>query len=404
MVNAEVIATHVSEAAFLWRHRERAARAPHFNLSHLLRLDDRLQAHLLALPQAGEVAHRLTELSMGDGEPAPVFVAAWLACARSDAAGLERLTALAGGEAAAADALVAALSWRPIRQTQEVIRGLLASRLPHHRVIGLRVVLDRRLQAIGSLTRYLSDDAAPVRALAATLVGSLKRTQDIEATRALFADTDAGVRLAAARALALLGDTGAGRELLACANASQAGAEAAAPVLVGCLDLGGARLWIQSLTKNPATLRLGIRATGLLGDTRAADWLLGLMDDMTHARLAGEAFAMMTGVDLDPMALRRDPPEGLDADADPPEDEADLGWPDPHKLKQWWAARRAEMPAGRRYLGGQAVSTGSATHSLRHGYQRQRAQAAVELALLDASAMEFPVQAPGPWQRQRLAA
>ena len=405
MANTEVLAVHVSEAAFLWRHRERGARAPHFDLVHLGRLDERLEAHLQALALAGDTGRGLAEQALGDGDSAALFVAAWLACAHADAASLSHLAALAGADAAHAVALAAALTWLPADKTGTVVRSLLASPAPVHRAIGLRVLLNRRMQPSGDLARYLADAAAPVRAMAAGLAGTLKRTQDLAALRQLLGDPDPSVYLAAARALALLGDADGPAALAQCARSSPQAARAAAPLLVCSLDPAAARAWIQSLTQQRSTLRLGIRAAGMFGDTRVADWLLALMDDPLHARLAGEAFAGMTGADLDPLALRRDPPEGHDPDADPFADEdADLGWPDPHKLKDWWARHRQGMPAGRRHQCGRPVSVEHATHVLRHGYQRQRAQAAIELAWLSAPAMEFPVRAPGPWQRQRLAA
>jgi uncharacterized protein (TIGR02270 family) len=405
LVNVEVLAVHVSEAAFLWRQREQAAKSPHFNLVHLSRLDDRLEAHLLALPWGGEEAKSLVQQALGDGEAAAVFVATWLACATGNAATLSRLGAMAGAEASHAAALSAALTWLPAELNEAVVRRLLASTTPIHRVMGLRVLLNRRVQPFGDIAPYLSDSAAPVRALSATLVGVLKRKQDTNAVRALASDTDLDVQVAAARALALLGDSGSMSALVACAGASTAGAEAVAPLMVRCLDLGAARSWIQSLTKSESTLRLGIQVSGMLGDTRVVDWLLALMDNTRYARLAGEAFALMTGADLDPLTLRRDPPEDHDAEADASNDkDVDLGWPDPVKVKQWWMTHRSTMSADRRHLSGRPVSAATATDVIRHGYQRQRAQAAVELALLNRAAMLFPVKAPGPWQRKRLAA
>lgn len=403
MVNTDVLATHVADAAFLWRLRERCADAPHFDLAHLCRLDDRLHAHLLAIPLAGETGQGLAEQALGEGDPAALFVAAWLACARADAPGLSRLGALAGADAAHAAAMAAALTWQPVTQTEAVIRRLLAASAPGHRGIALRVLLERRLQPFGDLRPYLSDTAVPVRTTAATLAGVLKRSQDASALRALLADPHAGVQLAAARAVTLLGEADGTWALLRCAQSSPQAADTAAPLLVHCLAPAEVRAWIQSLARDASTLRSGIRAAGMFGDTVVADWLLSLMDDTRHARPAGEAFARMTGADLDPLTLRRDPPEDHDPDADPHSDEdAELGWPDARRIKLWWMAHRNSLPAGRRHLAGQPVSAGQAAWVLRHGRQRQRAQAATELALLNAKAMEFPVQAPGPWQRRRL--
>lgn len=410
MTNRDVLAVHVSEAAFLWRHRERAARAPHYDLMHLDRLDERLQAHLQALHMAGDTGARLADEAVAEGEPAALFVAAWLAGARADAAALARLAALAGADTGHAVALAAALCWLTAAPSSGLLRDLLAAPAALHRAIGLRVLLERRAQPRGALGRYLGDAAAPVRALAAGLAGSLKRHQDVPALLALLHDPDAGVQLAAARALALLGEEEGPAALLRCmraapaAPAAPATARTAVPLLACSLADATARDGIQTLARDVASLRAGIRLAGLFGDTRCVDWLLALMEDPAHARLAGEAFANMTGADLDPLTLRRDPPPGHDADTDPLADEdGELGWPDPPKIQDWWLRHRSAMPPGQRYLCGRPVSAAQAHHVLRHGLQRQRAQAAVELARLDTVAMEFPVHARAAWQRRRLS-
>jgi uncharacterized protein (TIGR02270 family) len=55
---------------------------------------------------------------------------------------------------------------------------------------------------------------------------------------------------------------------------------------------------IRQLVQNPAQRRIGIEALGLLGDPVSVPWLIQQMSDLPYARVAGEAFSLITGADL----------------------------------------------------------------------------------------------------------
>jgi uncharacterized protein (TIGR02270 family) len=127
------------------------------------------------------------------------------------------------------------------------------------------------------------------------------------------------------------------------------------------------------------------------------------------ARIAGEAFAMITGVDLAYEDLEGEWPEGFEAGpTENPEDEdvamdpdEDLAWPAPALIDRWWAANAERFPAGRRFLCGQPVSEAYCREVLRTGYQRQRIAAALDLALMRPERPLFEWRAPG-FRQQRL--
>ena len=54
MIIPHVIDQHAEDAAFLWHQRDAAVRAAHYQLTHLARWDDRVDAHLDGLRIAGE--------------------------------------------------------------------------------------------------------------------------------------------------------------------------------------------------------------------------------------------------------------------------------------------------------------------------------------------------------------
>ena len=129
------------------------------------------------------------------------------------------------------------------------------------------------------------------------------------------------------------------------------------------------------------------------------------------ARLAGEAFSLITGVDLcmlelegkRPRTSNPDPttiPTIPNVDMDPDEG---LPWPDAEKFRKWWASQRRRFQKGTRYFMGAPVTREHCIDVLKNGYQRQRILAAHYLCLLDPGTPLFNTSAPA-WRQQRLLA
>jgi uncharacterized protein (TIGR02270 family) len=127
------------------------------------------------------------------------------------------------------------------------------------------------------------------------------------------------------------------------------------------------------------------------------------------ARVAGESFTMITGVDLAYDDLEGEWPEGFEAGpTEEPEDEdvemdpdEDLPWPEPELIHEWWGKNKNNFQNGTRYLCGKPISEQQCQHVLRYGYQRQRAAAAIELAIMNPGQPLFEVRAPG-FRQQKL--
>src|SRR5205823_7446742 len=64
------------------------------------------------------------------------------------------------------------------------------------------------------------------------------------------------------------------------------------------LNLARAHAWNQQLSRNPASLRLSVIGAGIIGDPVLIPWLIEQMSVPPLARVAGEAFTMITGADL----------------------------------------------------------------------------------------------------------
>ena len=120
---------------------------------------------------------------------------------------------------------------------------------------------------------------------------------------------------------------------------------------------------------------------------------------------------MITGADLKYLDLDRPKPESFevgptdnpeDADVAMDEDE-DLPWPAPDRVRKWWDKHEQNFHPGNRYLRGKPIERANLIDALKNGYQRQRAAAALELALLEPSEPMFEVRAPGRRQQEALA-
>lgn len=128
------------------------------------------------------------------------------------------------------------------------------------------------------------------------------------------------------------------------------------------------------------------------------------------ARVAGEAVSMITGVNISSDRLEGQKPEGFEAgpndnpadgnvDMDPDEN---LSWPDPALALKWWSGNKGNLSKDTRHLLGRPIDKEALRHALKNGYQRQRAAAALELAILNPGRPLFEVRAPGRRQQRPL--
>lgn len=161
--------------------------------------------------------------------------------------------------------------------------------------------------------------------------------------------------------------------------------------------------WLKVLASNPGTLRLAVQAAGVIGDPTHVPWLIQQMANPQMARVAGESFSYITGIDLAYDDLDTDKPEGFEAGpTENPEDEnvemdadEDLPWPDPQLIEKWWSTHRIEFTNGTRFLLGKPMTLDSLNQALRTGRQRQRTAAAIELAMRQPGTALFNTSAPG---------
>ncbi|NML18278.1 TIGR02270 family protein [Azohydromonas sp. G-1-1-14] len=411
---AAVVQQHAEDCAHLRHVRSVLVRAPHVRLRHLRRLDDRIAAHLDGLVVAGAYGRRLCTEALASPGAGAVFAAAVLALGERDQPALERLLAVAAEVPDARRGLLSALGWLSAGSLQGTVQALLLAPDASRRALGLAACRLHGVDPGAPLLAALRGEAPVLRAEALRTAAVLGRADLLE--HALAALDDAEVGPQAAWAACLLGDRGpALRRLAALAQGEEPAAEAALGLLLQASAFAAAQELVAALSQRarqaPALRRRLVRAVGVLGDVRHLPWLIGLMDDPALARLAGEAFSLVTGADLADLDLERRPPvpaggpsgDPRDDDVALDEDES-LPWPDRERVQRWWEARASSLAPGRRVFMGEPPSAQQAARVLREGTQRQRLLAARALVLLEPGRALFNVRMPAWRQQRRLAA
>lgn len=171
------------------------------------------------------------------------------------------------------------------------------------------------------------------------------------------------------------------------------------------------RSFRSNLEKSPLSTLWGL---GFLGTIEAADVVLECCNNKSDAvaRLAGEAFRAITGLDAEEDRYHRDPVEptanetlpafdedDLDADlADDPLEELPL--PQPQMYADFWAQNRKDYAVETRYINGEPQNVESLVQSLERVSTRRRHAIAFQLRMLTRGKVVVPTWM---WGRQQVS-
>lgn len=405
-----VLAQHVETAVHLAGLRPALLSAPHVALRHLARSDERLAAHLDGLIVAGPAGIRALEQTVEETSAAAVFVGS--VCSLSDPdPRMERFVALCAAEPQWLPGLTMACGWVEPRQLQGLAMRLLDSAVAIQRLLGLAACAWHRVDPGVRLTRGLEDVDSTVRARALRTAGELGRSALLSTCTRLADDPDLTCRFWGAWSAVLLGDRRAALEkLVSIAGAPGPFQEQAFSLVMQVMPVATARDFLRTGPWGAGDTRRLIRGAGLVGDPTYISWLIGLMSDDSCARIAGEAFSLITGVDLAQLDLERKPPASESGPNDDPNDanvgtdeDDGLPWPEAERVKGWWDANAQRFQSGVRHFMGEPLNPERCLQVLRTGYQRQRIAAATYLPLLNPGSSLFEWRAPASRQAQLLA-
>jgi len=402
----EIVDQYFEEASFLWSQRDAAVTSPIYSLTDLAYLDERVEAHIDGLRVAGDYGWSLCEAGIAEDEPGTVFTATIIAFESGDEKRIELVTDAGCGSKAAFRAMVSGLGWMKTRQFNSAITQLVSAKSRPYRRLGIAACGIRRINPRTYLDKAINSADNLLKAAALKAAGELKRIDLSGQLQGHFEHEDDACRFAAAKSAVLLGDRSA-MDILSTFVLSQS--EYTLPAMQVALRVSDgqtARTWLKALSRNPDQRRLMLTGAGITGDPAYIPMLLKQMGSPEYARGAGEAFSMITGVDLTDQQLDAEWPEGFEAGPNDDIEDDDVGmdvdedlpWPDADLINQWWKQNGSAFPAGSRYLAGVSVSPDTCAAILKTGNQRQRQAAALELALSQADTPYPNTKAPGNWQ------
>jgi uncharacterized protein (TIGR02270 family) len=409
-----ILAQHADEAAFLWLLRDRAVRQPHYKLADLLKLDVRIEAHIDGLCVDSDAGWDICARSL-DNQPdaGEIFAAAVIAF--GDGGSLDRIhRVLETGTKSyeLSRGLASALGWLPSERVEPQFLRLLQAQSCAERRVGIAACAAHRRDPGGALADALTAGDPMLRSRALRSIGEIGLKEKQPAAIEALDDPDLKCRVSAAWSCALLSDEPRAVDVLLSAAVSDPDRVwAFLPVAMRRLSVPQRNAWHSEMSKNAVHARLAIIGAGILGDPANIPWLLEQMKSVEFARVAGEAFSMITGADLSLQSLDGAPPEGFQSGpTDEPGDEnvdldpdENLPWPDAGKLSDWWSHVRSQFQDGLRFFLGAPVSVESSRAALRRAFQRQRTVAALEISIAIGDAL-FEVRAPGFRQRDLLDA
>jgi uncharacterized protein (TIGR02270 family) len=399
-----VVIQHAEEAAFLWHLRSLACHAPHYNLHELGVLDERVEAHLDGLRVAGKFGWDMCLQALDDEDGGSYFAAGVLAFGSQEPVWFEDLVGLPARSESQTQGLQAALGWVPATQARSAIDRMLDRDKPTLTRIAIAAAAQNAYDPGPALLSALDCSNVPLRSCALRAVGELGRVDLLELVQEQLNHEAPEIRFSASWSAALLGDDKSAISYLV--SVSESIGSTFRPPALGLvlrkMDIEASYRLVLDLEPKTGNRRMGIIGAGILGDPRLIPWIIQGAQQPELARAAGEAFTMITGLDLaeerlageKPKAFAPGPtedPDDQNVDLDPDEN---LPWPDAVALEGWWNRHSGELGPGIRYLLGKPITVEWLQQVLRIGHQRQRAAAALELKILHPDLPLFDVQAP----------
>jgi len=388
---------YVGDAAFLWILRSLAVTQPHYTANDIWELEQRIEVSLDGLMTSIDMGWQACESALELQEPGEVFAATVIALRSHEVSKIQKTVEVGLENDLATPGLISAMGWLPADITNPWTERFLKSKEMSHKYLGTAICSVRRQDPGKLLTNILLRDDClqheKLYARALRLTGELRRQDGMPAiNQAMSADSE-GIRFWATWSAALLGHQGCAHNFQPFIAEMGPYQNQAIQLAFRILPVEQAREWISKLVEDESQVRAVIKAIGVLGDPHAINWLIHKMQVPEVARLAGEAFSHITGIDLKKNQLLMEFPDsplpsipddeiennhiGLDEDEH-------LPYPDAEKITAIWREHGQHFIVGHRYFMGHPVTAPEALKEIvKKGTQRQRHAAAMELALTE---------------------
>lgn len=385
----------VEDASFLWILRSARIEQSHYTAHDIRTLEQRIETRLDGLMTALDTGWQACEAALAYQEPGEVFTAMVTAMRSHEAEKIKAVVDIGLDNALATPGLISAMGWLPDELANPWTERFLNGKEMAHKYLGLATCSVRRQNPGEHLTHILQrSDCQQHEKLycrALRLIGELRRQDCMPAIHQAIQDDNENIRFWAAWSAVLLGHQASAHHLQDFIFRAGPYQHQAIQLAFRALPVQQARAWISSLSDDKEQTRAVIKATGALGDPHAINWLINTLQNPALAKLAGEAFTTITGIDLKAHGLTLDAAENApgnisvidDADGNTidREDDEDLPTPDAEKVAALWCQQSPYYIIGQRYFMGQPMAAAHLKAILISGTQRQRHAAALELAL-----------------------
>ncbi len=383
---------NVEDASFLWILRSVKTEQPHYNAHDIRALEQRIEARLDGLMTALDPGWEACEEALEFQGPGEVFTAMVTAMRSHETGKIKTAVDIGLENALATPGLISAMGWLPNELANPWTERFLNGKEMAHKYLGLATCSVRRQNPGEYLTTILQrDDCQQHEKLycrALRLVGELRRQDGMPAIHQAIHHDNENIRFWAIWSAVLLGHQVSTRHLHDFVFKAGPYQHPAIQLAFRALPVKQAREWISQLSNDKSQIRTVIKATGTLGDPHAINWLIGIMQDPVSAKLAGESFTTITGIDIKAHRLEMDTPDSIvviDDDTDNNsvdlDDDENLPTPDAEKVAAIWSQQSPHYIIGQRYFMGQPMGAKHLKAILANGTQRQRHAAALELAL-----------------------
>ena len=405
-----LVEQHADEVSTLHAIRRHLTGSPHVSLVDLLKLDARIEAHVDGLLAAGDAAWPICDVLLEAASGEALFANAVVALMAAQDGRLGRLLAIASSAGELMSGLIAAFGWTAPEYLRGVVAKLLRSDDAVYRRVGVAACAIHRVDP--GVTTRLHDPDPAVRARVLRTIGEIGAHAMVSTCWRAAADDDPDCRFWAVWSAVLLGDRQ--NALAALTDAAFGGGPEQTRALqlsLQAIDLTTGHELLRTHASDSGELRLLLKGAGLLGDPRYIPFLIRHMSEDGLARLSGESFSLITGLDLRRPSFERPQPDSFEMGPnDDPEDhrvamdeDEGLPWPDHDKVQTWWKQHGERFTAGARYFMGMPPTRAHCIEVLRNGYQRQRVAAAYQLCLLNPGTPLFEWRAPARRQQTALA-
>ena len=391
----EIFEQFADNASYLWLLRSIAVEQPHYAREDIQELEHRIDAQLdglmISIEQSWPICLDALELQ----ESGNTFTAAILAFRSHDVKNIQTVIEVGLANAETEKGLISALGWLPEKLIQSWIEKLLGSKDLNHKYLALAACSVRRQNPGEALARILDrDDCRQHEKLysrALRLIGEVRRQDLMPYLNSAMNSRQPDIRFWSHWSGVLLGNRNAVENLKPYVFTENPHQQKAINIAFRVLTIDQSRQWIAELGKDGNQSRAVVKATGVLGDPHAVNWLISKMEFPADSRLAAESFTNITGIVLEQYDLINSHTEFLpDHPNDDPDDDdvsldedENLPWPAVEKIKNIWINHGRNFIAGQRYFMGRSIEPKLLRDKLKTANQRQRHAAALELAFFD---------------------